>query len=771
MQNQNDLTQTHARLLPVLPMIYIAWSNNVLTPSEIEKIHVKITTMSWLQKEDKEILQQWLDPRNPPSPQQMQSWLSAIRGNAKSQTDTSRRTLAELGAEIASIGGDNPKIRCTSKELCQALDEVEQALKVVGSEARREILTEKLTRDKFTKETEPEFNIKEMTDFLDGEYAPLQRKIKNLLRDPEFKYPDRSLTTTEHRDQVRKWCQEIAKQGWGSLFYPEIYGGKSDLARFIVMMKTLAFHDLSLVVKVGVQFGLFGGSICFLGTKYHHEKYLKSIGDLECMGCFAMTENGHGSNVRDLETTAHYDKVNKQFIIDTPNDSACKEYIGNAACDGIIATVFAQLIIDDQEFGVHAFVVPIRDDNKNILSGVRIEDCGEKMGLNGVDNGRIWFDKVRVPRENLLDHFAQVSENGEYSSKITSSSQRFFTMLSTLVAGRISIAAASVSVAKSGLTIAVRYAAKRRQFGPAGEKEISILNYPTHQKRLIPLIANAYALEFSIQYLTRRYAEQTEKDTREIEVLAAGLKSYATWNGTHTIQTCRECCGGQGYLSENRFADLKADSEIFTTFEGDNTVLMQLVAKGLLADLKQQFHEMNWWAMVKYIANQAAVVVMELNPITTRNTDEDHLRSQSFHVEALTYREKSLLVSVAKRLKHRIENGMDSFDAFIECQNHLVALAKACMERVICERFQVEIANHANDSLKPILEKLCTLFSLNCIANDRAWYIESGYIEVAKSKAILRQVSKLCLELKPQAVHLVNAFAIPTQCLDAPIAK
>ncbi|BBM86496.1 acyl-CoA dehydrogenase family protein [Candidatus Uabimicrobium amorphum] len=771
MHTSDVIIPSNERLLPILPMIYVAWSNNVLTPSEIEKIRAKMATMEWLQEDDSDILQQWLDPRTPPSPEQMQAWLIAIRENAKSQTDTSRRTLADLGAEIASIGGDNPKIRCTSKELCEALNEVEKALYVVGPEARKEILTQKITREKFTEKQQPQFNIDEMTDFLDGEYAELHQKIKNLLRDPMFKFPEKKLTTAEHREQVRKWCAEISKQGWGALFYPESYGGKSDLARFIVMMKNLAFHDLSLVVKVGVQFGLFGGSVFFLGTKYHHDKYLARIGDMECMGCFAMTEEGHGSNVRDLETTAHYDRKTQQFIINTPSDSARKEYIGNAACDGMVATVFAQLIIQDQPFGVHAFIVPIRDKDKNIMPGVRIEDCGEKMGLNGVDNGRIWFNDVRIPRENLLDRFAQVAENGKYTSSISSASQRFFTMLSTLVAGRISIGAASVTVAKTGLTIAVRYAEKRRQFGPAGEKEISILHYPTHQKRLIPLIANAYALDFSLQYLTRRYAEQTPEDTREIEVLAAGLKAYASWNATHTIQTCRECCGGQGYLAENRFADLKADSDIFTTFEGDNTVLMQLVAKGLLADLKQQFHEMNWWSMVKYIANQAAVAVIELNPITTRNTDEEHLRSASFHAEALRYREKSLLMSVAKRLKHRIENGMDSFEAFIECQNHLVSLANACMERVICERFQHEINTRATESNKPILEKLCALFSLNCIAKDRGWYLESGYVEVAKSKEILRQVSKICLELKPQAVHLVNAFAIPSQCVAAPIAK
>ena len=79
------------------------------------------------------------------------------------------------------------------------------------------------------------------------------------------------------------------------------------------------------------------------------------------------------------------------------------------------------------------------------LPGVRIEDCGAKLGLNGVDNGRIWFDHVRVPRENLLDHYAQVAPDGTYFSPIENPTKRFFTMIGTLIQGRISVSGASIS--------------------------------------------------------------------------------------------------------------------------------------------------------------------------------------------------------------------------------------------------------------------------------------------------------------------------------------
>ncbi len=177
--------------------------------------------------------------------------------------------------------------------------------------------------------------------------------------------------------------------------------------------------------------------------------------------------------------------------------------------------------------------------------------------------------------------------------------------MGTLVGGRIGVPKAGLSAAKTALTIAVKYALKRRQFGPSNAPETLLMDYRSHQRRLIPLIANAYAYTFSLQYLGKRFVHKNEEDAREIEALAAGLKSIVTWNTTATIQECREACGGQGYIAENRFAALKADSDIFTTFEGDNTVLLQLVAKGRLSEFKQSFHDMNWFSLIKYFASNA----------------------------------------------------------------------------------------------------------------------------------------------------------------------
>jgi acyl-CoA oxidase len=393
------------------------------------------------------------------------------------------------------------------------------------------------------------------------------------------------------------------------------------------------------------------------------------------------------------------------------------------------------------------------------------------MGLNGVDNGKISFNQVAIPYNNLLDRFARVTEDGKFDSPIASDNRRFFTMLGTLVGGRIGIPRSGLSAAKSGLTIAIRYGDKRKQFGPEGAPEVPILNYRTHQRRLIPPLANAYALHFGLQYLTQRFLKRTEEDMQEIEALAAGLKAFATRNTTDTLQECRECCGGKGYLSENRIDALKNDSDIYTTFEGDNTVLLQLVAKSRLTHYKQEFGNMNLFGILNYVADQAKTSITEMNPLIIRNTDEEHLLDFDFHLNAFRYRERDILTSAAKRLKRHIDSGMDSFDAFNVAQHHLVEVGLAYIQRIILEKFIEQVEKTTDHGCQTILRKLCQLFALSQIDQNKGWYLENGYMEGAKTKAVRKMVNQLCWEIRQDAIPLVEAFNIPDYCLAAPIAR
>jgi acyl-CoA oxidase len=615
------------------------------------------------------------------------------------------------------------------------------------------------------------FDPKVLQLLLDGLHAEIRNSVKQLISQPEFRYYD-GTDVALYRKQVLAWTKRLAATGIGRVFMPRSLGGEENLPKFIAAFETLAFHDISLVIKLGVQFGLFAGSIQRLGTEYHHRKYLPDATSTALMGCFAMTEIGHGSNVQGLETTAVYQRENDYFVLHSPTYSAGKNYIGNAAEDGQLAVVFAQLEVKGQKHGVHAFLVPIRDGDGRPLPGVTIEDNGLKMGLNGVDNGQIWFDHVQVPRIEMLNRFADVTAEGHYRSGIQGQAARFFTMIGTLVSGRISIAATANSAAKSALTIAIRYAARRRQFGsPKAGRETLILDYPAHQRRLCPLVAKAFALDFALKHLIELNETVHAGNSRSLETLAAGLKAVATWNATQTIQSCREACGGEGYLAMNRISALKADTDIYTTFEGDNTVLMQLVAKNLLSEFKDRLKEMRPAQMAGFFIDQRLAALAKRNPRYTFNIRPSHLRDTDFQIMMFRFRESAALFSAAQEF-HRLtsKKWFDPYAAFAQMQRELLDLAHAHVERVILERFDRMIATVQVQSLKPVLKRLCDLFALSQIEFNKGWYLEHGALTGLKSRAVTREVDTLCREIRQEAVHLVDSFGIPDSCLAAPIA-
>jgi len=747
-----------------LPLFYIAWLDDVLTETEMNTIKEAVNSQKWLTKTDKTNLLSKIDVENPPSRTELLEWKEII--SKAVNPDNDEELLTDIAVKLALL--ENPDIGDEKlKEIYFFLQILEKSLGIISKEA---VFAFKEKHDTITSKyaTEANFSVEKLTEILDGNQAETINKVKKIISRPTFKYEE-STDIEVYREKVLKWCKILAKEGLGSTAYPKEHGGEDDVEAYFSIMETLSYHDLSLVIKFGVQFGLWGMSIQSLGTEKHYKKYLKNVGTLKLPGCFAMTETNHGSNVKSLETTATYDHKTKTFTVNTPHKLARKEYIGNAARDGQMATVFAKLIIDGKDHGINAFIVPIRDNKNNILDGITIEDCGHKMGLNGVDNGIIYFNNVVIPKENMLDRFASVNSKGEFESPISSDNRRFFTMLGTLVGGRIGIPRSALAAAKSALTIAIRYGDQRRQFGPQGGSEVPILNYRMHQRRLMPYLAKSYAIHFALQYVTQRFLKRKEAEMQEIEALAAGMKAYSTWNTRDTIQECREACGGKGYLSENRFGALKNDTEVYTTFEGDNTVLMNLVAKNRLSEFKNQFGEMNAMSLFNYVVDQAKTSLTYKNPFATRNTDEAHLIDSEFHIHAFQFREKEILASAAKRIKKLLDSGLDSFDAFNIVQHHLVNVGQAYLERVVLEQFQNQITNTKDEGSKAILTKLCQLYALSTIEKNASWYLEQGYMEGVKTKAIRKTVNQLCWETRQSAVPLVNAFNIPESCLSAPI--
>ncbi|WP_084078362.1 acyl-CoA dehydrogenase [Demequina sp. NBRC 110057] len=622
---------------------------------------------------------------------------------------------------------------------------------------------------------------------LDGPYAA-ERSVgratfpaDDLLRDP-------GLDVAQSREWTLGRLRELERHGFGHAGVPDGPNSVSDPLTAVMAFEMLAHGDLSVTIKSGVQFGLFGGAVTNLGTEWHHATFLPGITDLSLLGGFAMTELGHGSDVASLETTITYDPETDEFDVHSPTPGATKAYIGNAAKDGTMAAVFGQLWVGGTCHGVHVVLVPLRDDDGNDLPGITTGDQGHKGGLLGVDNGTIRFDHVRVERRMLLDRFGGVGDDGAYSSPIENANRRFFTMLGTLVRGRVCVGGGAGITARRALSIATRYALRRRQFPAAGRPGgVLLLDYLVHQRRLLPRIARSYALGFAQNELIEALVhvqgpgDSTETEQRELETRAAGLKAMTTWFANETVQEAREACGGSGYLSENQLTEMRRDVDIFATFEGDNTVLLQSVTKALLTDFKREWSELDRSGVMQATAKVAGETVVEatsanlvldrLASAVRRKPEETTLTDRRWHALMFEERARHSLESLARRMRAASTASGDSFEAFNALGEHVQFAAKAHLERLALQAFIDGIRGCEDPEARGVLEDLCSLYALSSIHDQRAWFLEHNRISSSRSKAIGQQLDDLCRRLRPHALGLVEGMGIPESWLGAAILR
>ncbi|CBI21935.3 unnamed protein product, partial [Vitis vinifera] len=533
--------------------------------------------------------------------------------------------------------------------------------------------------------------------------------------------------------------------------------------RKFALHEVIGMYDHSLAVKLGVHYFLWGGAIQFFGTKRHHDKWLRDSENYVIKGCFAMTELGHGSNVRGIETVTTYDSKTGEFVINSPCESAQKYWIGGAANHATHTIVFSQLNINGKSEGVHAFIAQIRDTDGNICPNVRVADCGHKIGLNGVDNGRIWFDNVRIPRENLLNSVADVSPDGQYLSAIKDPDQRFAAFLAPLTSGRVTIATSAVYSSKMSLAIAIRYSLTRRAFSiTPNQPEVLLLDYPSHQRRLLPLLAKTYAMSFAANYLKMIYVKRTPESNKTIHVVSSAFKAILTWHNMRTLQECREACGGQGLKTENRIGQMKGEYDVQSTFEGDNNVLMQQVSKALLAE---------YIAVQKRNRPFKGLGLEHMNkscPVVPSQLTSSTLRSSQFQTDIFCLRERDLLIRFAAEMSQLQAQGLSREYALLQSYQLAEDLGRAFSDRAILQTFLDAEAAVSSGPLKSMLSLLRSMHVLIILEED-ASFLRYGYLSPDNAAGIRKEVTILCSELRPHALALVSSFGIPDAFL-SPIA-
>ncbi len=624
-------------------------------------------------------------------------------------------------------------------------------------------------------------------ELLLGKWASVRRTARELAGRPEV-HKIEGLTSSEHRARCFDQLHYLVENQAVHRAFPTSLGGHDDHGGNVAGFEELVVADPSLQIKSGVQWGLFGAAVLHLGTEEHHRAWLPGIMNMDIPGCFAMTETGHGSDVASIATTAVYSPEDGSFVLSTPFRAAWKDYIGNAAVDGRAAVVFAQLITKGVNHGVHAFYVELRSSDGAFLPGIGGEDDGLKGGLNGIDNGRLHFDNVRVPRAHLLNRYGNVDPDGTYSSPIASPGRRFFTMLGTLVQGRVSLDGAAVAVSKVALKAAITYSSERRQFNAASDlAEEVILDYQRHQRRLLPRLAATYAASFAHEELLERFdgvfsgSSDSDEDRQDLETLAAAYKPLSTWLALDTLQECREACGGAGFLTENRFTSLRADMDVYATFEGDNNVLLQLVAKRLLTDYAREFKGMDFGVLARYAVSQAAErtvnrsglrrVVQTVVDTGSEKKSAIALRDEATQHGLLSDRVGTMVAELAGAL--RGAQSMPQAQAaalFNEHQNELIETAQAHADLLQWEAFTKALHKVEEPGTRQVLTWVRDLFGLCLLEKNLAWYLMHGRLSAQRARTLSPYINRLLVKIRPHALDLVDAFGYGPEHVRAVLA-
>jgi acyl-CoA oxidase len=527
--------------------------------------------------------------------------------------------------------------------------------------------------------------------------------------------------------------------------------------------------------------GLFVATLNTLCTDEQKALWMPKAFSFEMIGCYAQTELGHGSNVRGLQTIATYDKQTQEIVLNTPTLTSIKWWPGTLGKICTHAAVYAELIIDDKEYGLHVFMVQVRDENHRPLPGIEVGDLGPKLGDNANDTGFLRLENVRIPREHMFSKYQEITKDGKYvkSEKKTNPKLHYATMMFTR---GMMVGGAAAALARAS-TIAIRYSCVRRQGFSNPESvtfsdpEYQIIDYQVQRYRLFRQLSLTYVLKFVSTWMVNSFSA-LEGDSKQVGVItdtsalpelaatSAGMKAIASFMVANGIEDLRKCCGGNGYLMSSGIAPLAADYVWQTTAEGDFVLLILLTGRFLLKSLASA-RKGPLSGPVEYlnVIRDPDFDPTKLAPQQPKSVED--LMNLDYLLSLFKFRALTLVLSVGAEIQKRVFKGQSQAEAW-----NSLSLDMYNAVRAHCLYFILEIAiKKTKEAKEPKVSKavnsIVALFA-NSIIMDDNW---AGLLTEKQFRLVREAVALLLDQLRPDAVTLVDAFDLDDNVVNSTIGR
>ncbi|KAF1817301.1 acyl-CoA oxidase [Eremomyces bilateralis CBS 781.70] len=564
--------------------------------------------------------------------------------------------------------------------------------------------------------------------------------------------PDRYHLSLARSKELRRLALE---HNWDS----EDYGMAS---RLVGEVSPYAIHTVMFMTSIREQ-----------ADEEQYNEWWPRTQSWEIIGCYGQTELGHGSNVRGIETIAKYNSETKDFTIHSPTLTAAKWWNGSLGRTANHAIIVAQLLLPDRNgryksYGPHQFVAQIRDMKTNKpLEGIVIGDIGAKVGYAGMDNGYMLFKNFKIPHKALLSKYTRVTIDGTYIQPANPAivyGSMTFVRASIIMNARMTLARAT--------TIAVRYLSIRHQFVDRDEPdkpERAVLDYPSVQIRILPLVAATYALHYtgeamsSLYWETRADIEKNGDLSRlaELHAASSGLKAACTIITADGSEICRRALGGHGFSGASGMIPLNTDNLDSPTVEGDSWMISQQTAAYLLKRMTSAVSGKSSEPMdsqfIAYLKDRSSVANYDIY-----DKEEDIVRAFKDRVSYLSY----------KLYERRIVQKHSWTDLMVELHRLAIVHSEAILVENFYEAvFKGNITPAVEGTAIPVLQDLFRLFSLTTIDSRTTEFLLSGGLSVQQLQALTPTILELMKKIRPHAVKLVDAWSIPDYLLDSALGR